>query len=225
MSIEVVEGQRATISFDGHRCIHARRCVMGEPHVFGPMSRGRGSIADAADPEALMRVAHNCPSGAIHVTRKDGGANEHPPEANIVIVRENGPLAFHADLRINGQEVGFRATLCRCGLSRNKPYLRQRPHQWRLRRDRRAAVEGKHACDHRSHRSGRGEAGAERPADGDRQARGRVRHRPQCRPRREGLVLPLRPFFEEAVLRRHPQGDRLRGAVAPRSVSYSSGTS
>ena len=122
MSVEVVEGQKATVTFDGHRCIHARRCVMGEPQVFKANVEGQWIDADAADPEALMRVARNCPSGAIHVTRKDGGANETPPEANIVIVRENGPLAFHGDLRINGQEIGFRATLCRCGLSRNKPY-------------------------------------------------------------------------------------------------------
>jgi CDGSH-type Zn-finger protein/uncharacterized Fe-S cluster protein YjdI len=122
MSLETVEGQKATITFDSHRCIHARRCVMGEPGVFKANVEGPWIDADAADPEALMRVARNCPSGAIHVSRKDGGAEEGPPVANIVIVRENGPLAFHADLRINGEEVGFRATLCRCGLSRNKPW-------------------------------------------------------------------------------------------------------
>ena len=122
MSVEVVEGQKAAVSFDSHRCIHARRCVMGEPHAFKANVEGPWIDPDAADVEALMRVARNCPSGAIHVTRKDGGANEAPPAANVVIVRENGPLAFHADLSINGEEVGFRATLCRCGLSRRKPY-------------------------------------------------------------------------------------------------------
>ncbi|MDW6022698.1 CDGSH iron-sulfur domain-containing protein [Mesorhizobium sp. BAC0120] len=118
----MVEGEKATVSFDGHRCIHARRCVMGEPQAFKANVKGPWIDPDATDVEALMRIAHNCPSGAIHVTRKDGGANEGPPAANVVIVRENGPLAFHADLRINGEEVGFRATLCRCGLSRRKPY-------------------------------------------------------------------------------------------------------
>jgi CDGSH-type Zn-finger protein/uncharacterized Fe-S cluster protein YjdI len=122
MTLEVAEGERVTISFDGHRCIHARRCVMGEPHVFKANVEGPWIDPDAADPEALLHVAQNCPSGAIHVTRKDGGPNEHPPEANTVIVRENGPLAFHADLSIDGHEVAFRATLCRCGLSRNKPF-------------------------------------------------------------------------------------------------------
>jgi CDGSH-type Zn-finger protein len=46
---------------------------------------------------------------------------------NLVHVRENGPLAFHAELSIEGANgslpgVGFRATLCRCGASKNKPY-------------------------------------------------------------------------------------------------------
>lgn len=122
MSIEVAEGQKVAVEFDGHRCIHARRCVMGEPLAFKANVEGPWIDADAADPEALVRVARNCPSGAIHVRRKDGGIEEGPPHANVVIVRENGPLAFHADLRINGEEVGFRATLCRCGLSRHKPY-------------------------------------------------------------------------------------------------------
>jgi CDGSH-type Zn-finger protein/uncharacterized Fe-S cluster protein YjdI len=122
MSVETVEGERATVTFDGQRCIHARRCVMGEPAAFKANVEGAWIDADAVGPEALMRVAMNCPSGAIHVLRKDGGANEAAPVANIVIVRENGPLTFHADLGINGEKVGLRATLCRCGLSRNKPY-------------------------------------------------------------------------------------------------------
>jgi len=37
-------------------------------------------------------------------------------------VKENGPLAIHAELTIGGESVGCRATLCRCGASRNKPY-------------------------------------------------------------------------------------------------------
>jgi CDGSH-type Zn-finger protein len=41
---------------------------------------------------------------------------------NVVKVRENGPLAFRAALRIDGADAGMRATLCRCGASRNKPF-------------------------------------------------------------------------------------------------------
>jgi CDGSH-type Zn-finger protein len=41
---------------------------------------------------------------------------------NVVRVRENGPLEFHAALDVAGVTEHFRATLCRCGLSVNKPY-------------------------------------------------------------------------------------------------------
>lgn len=77
---------------------------------------------DAADPEALVRVALNCPSGAIQVTRHDGGPEEAAPNVNTIAVRENGPLAIHATMEIAGQSIGARATLCRCGASKNKPF-------------------------------------------------------------------------------------------------------
>jgi CDGSH-type Zn-finger protein len=41
---------------------------------------------------------------------------------NTVHVRENGPLAFRAELVVEGKAAGFRATLCRCGTSKNKPW-------------------------------------------------------------------------------------------------------
>ena len=41
---------------------------------------------------------------------------------NQVRARENGPLAFRAELQIAGADAGYRATLCRCGLSKDKPY-------------------------------------------------------------------------------------------------------
>ena len=37
-------------------------------------------------------------------------------------MREAGPYAFRAQLQIDGVAAGFRATLCRCGASKNKPY-------------------------------------------------------------------------------------------------------
>ena len=121
MIVEVVEGEEATIRFDGARCIHSRRCVMMQPGVFRANVQGDWIDPDAADVEALAAVALSCPSGAIQVTRKDGKA-EAAPLANTITIRENGPLAVHADLRIAGGPEEFRATLCRCGLSKNKPY-------------------------------------------------------------------------------------------------------
>ena len=122
MAVEVAEGAQATVRFDGGRCIHARRCVMGAPAAFRANVEGPWMAPDAASVEELMRVALACPSGAITVERKDGGPEEAPPKANIITVRENGPLAMHAELTVAGHGSMFRATLCRCGMSKKKPF-------------------------------------------------------------------------------------------------------
>lgn len=122
MSRKTYEGKDIDISFDGTLCIHARECVTGLPGVFEANAPGDWIHPDATDAHRIAAVAHSCPSGAIQYRRKDGNPGEAPPDVNKVRVWENGPLAFHADLRINGESVGTRATLCRCGASTNKPY-------------------------------------------------------------------------------------------------------
>lgn len=120
--IEEVRGKRVLIQFEGKKCVHSRNCVLGRPDVFVPNVEGEWIHPDAATPEAVAALAHNCPSGAIRYERLDGGENEAAPVVNLVRVRENGPLAFHAPLEIDGRPQGFRATLCRCGASKNKPF-------------------------------------------------------------------------------------------------------
>ncbi len=120
--VETAKGKSATIRFDGRLCIHARRCVLAEPAVFKANVEGPWIDPDASDAEALVRVAINCPSGAIRVTRHDGGAEEPNPRVNTITVRENGPLAVYAEIELLGEKIGTRTTLCRCGQSNNKPY-------------------------------------------------------------------------------------------------------
>jgi CDGSH-type Zn-finger protein/uncharacterized Fe-S cluster protein YjdI len=122
MGIETVRGKEAIVHFDGERCIHARHCVLDRPDVFVPNVAGEWIHPDRATPAQLLELAHNCPSGAIRCTHADGSAIEAAPRVNTVRVRENGPLAFRAPLTIDGQDAGYRATLCRCGASMRKPY-------------------------------------------------------------------------------------------------------
>lgn len=122
MTVETTEGAAISVHFDGGRCIHARRCVTGEPSVFRANVEGPWIDAEGATADEILRVAINCPSGAITVKRKDAGADEPAPKTNKILVRENGPLAVHADLEIDGHGAMLRATLCRCGLSNNKPF-------------------------------------------------------------------------------------------------------
>jgi CDGSH-type Zn-finger protein/uncharacterized Fe-S cluster protein YjdI len=121
-AIETATGKSATIRFDGRLCIHARRCVLTQPAVFQANVEGPWIDPDAASAEALLQAAMNCPSGAIHVSRHDGGPDEANPKVNTITLRENGPLAINAEIVLAGAPIGTRATLCRCGASNNKPY-------------------------------------------------------------------------------------------------------
>jgi CDGSH-type Zn-finger protein/uncharacterized Fe-S cluster protein YjdI len=120
--IEVVRGKRALIRFEAKKCIHSRHCVLDRPDVFVPNVEGEWIHPDAATPDEIAALALACPSGAIAFERLDGGANEAAPLVNLARVRENGPLALHADMEIAGHGRALRATLCRCGASKNKPF-------------------------------------------------------------------------------------------------------
>jgi CDGSH-type Zn-finger protein/uncharacterized Fe-S cluster protein YjdI len=121
-AMEIVEGKDLTIQFDSHKCIHSRFCVLDAPSVFRANTPGAWIFPDAMRTEALISVAHSCPSGAISYKRRDGGPDEEPPAVNTLKLRENGPYAIHANIALDGASIGYRATLCRCGASKNKPY-------------------------------------------------------------------------------------------------------
>ena len=120
--VQYVEGKAMTLLFEGKRCIHSRMCVTGAPDVFVANVKGPWIHPDAMDVEQLVAVAHACPSGAIRYRRKDGRPDEPAPPVNLATVREAGPYAVRGELQIDGVDAGFRATLCRCGASKNKPF-------------------------------------------------------------------------------------------------------
>jgi len=102
------------------RCIHARNCFLKLPEVFDPSQRPWVQ-PDHASAEEVAAMIRTCPSGALTFERVDG-QNERARRINRVAVLENGPLSVEGDFIIEGKERSKRATLCRCGLSANKPY-------------------------------------------------------------------------------------------------------
>jgi CDGSH-type Zn-finger protein/uncharacterized Fe-S cluster protein YjdI len=119
---EVAQGRDITLIFDTTRCIHARHCVTGAPKTFLANVEGPWLLPDETAEETLVEVAHACPSGAVTYRRSGGKADEAAPAVNLLRLRENGPYALRAPLQISGEPQGYRATLCRCGGSKNKPY-------------------------------------------------------------------------------------------------------
>jgi CDGSH-type Zn-finger protein/uncharacterized Fe-S cluster protein YjdI len=117
---EVAHANGITLRFNGTRCIHSRHCVLEAPQVFRANTPGAWIHPEATSIEHCVQIALDCPSGAITYERHDGGSAEAAPHVNVIRVRENGPYAVHAAMELDG--AGFRATLCRCGQSRRKPY-------------------------------------------------------------------------------------------------------
>jgi CDGSH-type Zn-finger protein/uncharacterized Fe-S cluster protein YjdI len=127
--VETVRGERLELQFEARRCIHSRFCVTWAPNVFLANVQGPWIHPDAMPVEQLVEVAHACPSGAIRYRRLDGAADEPVPLVNLAGVREGGPYAFRGQLQIGGVPAGYRATLCRCGASKNKPYCDGSHHE------------------------------------------------------------------------------------------------
>ncbi len=121
-SADAASSKDITIRFDTSRCIHSQQCVLNAPRVFLSNVEGPWLHPEEDTVEHLVHTAQLCPSGAITYTRLDGGDDECAPPVNILQTRENGPYAFRAALAIEGHEGMYRATLCRCGKSGNKPF-------------------------------------------------------------------------------------------------------
>jgi CDGSH-type Zn-finger protein/uncharacterized Fe-S cluster protein YjdI len=120
--VDYIEGENLTLIYEGKKCIHARFCVTGAPKVFLANVKGPWINPDAIEVDRLVEIAHVCPSGAIRYQRKDGKHDETAPPVNLIAIREAGPYAVRGDMLLNGEPIGFRATLCRCGASKNKPF-------------------------------------------------------------------------------------------------------
>jgi CDGSH-type Zn-finger protein/uncharacterized Fe-S cluster protein YjdI len=121
--VDYIEGRDLTLIYEGKKCIHSRFCVTWGPKVFIANVQGPWINPDAMSTDALTEIAHVCVSGAIRYRRKDGQPDEGPPPVNLISVREGGPYAIRADIRLDGAPAGnFRYTLCRCGASKNKPF-------------------------------------------------------------------------------------------------------
>lgn len=114
------------ITWHANRCVHSAICLQGLPAVFDARRRP-WIVLDAAGADAIAAVVAHCPSGALHVRRLDGGAQEQPDAEPVVTPIPDGPLAVRGNIRVlDGDGALIRAdtrmTLCRCGGSANKPF-------------------------------------------------------------------------------------------------------
>ncbi|MEJ2310468.1 MAG: CDGSH iron-sulfur domain-containing protein [Gammaproteobacteria bacterium] len=119
------EGKDIDVYWDGRLCIHIAECGRSEGDLFVG-DRKPWCIPDQSTPGEVAEICERCPSGALTYSDKSG-ASEKPAPVNSVNVSYNGPYFMQGDLDIQDAPddmpgVRFRAALCRCGKSSNKPF-------------------------------------------------------------------------------------------------------
>lgn len=123
--LHIYNGKAIDVTYNKARCIHVGACIRGLPRVFDPGSRP-WVMCDNSTADKVAAVVEQCPSGALHYTRKDGGPAEVPDAENALLVSHNGPLFVRGALELvlpdGSVSHETRLTLCRCGASTHKPY-------------------------------------------------------------------------------------------------------
>jgi CDGSH-type Zn-finger protein/uncharacterized Fe-S cluster protein YjdI len=124
--VRVYAGKEIVISYDPRRCIHAAECTRGLPAAFDK-TRRPWIMPGGASPDEIAAVIAECPSGALHFTRLDGGSTEISPNDNTIMPTPMGPLCVRGRIQLRSAKGGLivedtRLALCRCGQSHNKPF-------------------------------------------------------------------------------------------------------
>lgn len=123
--LHVYTGDAIDVTYNKARCIHVGACVRGLPRVFDPGSKP-WVMCNSSTADKVAAVVEQCPTGALHYARKDGGPAEEPADENALRVSRNGPLFIRGDVLLvlpdGSVSQETRVALCRCGASSHKPF-------------------------------------------------------------------------------------------------------
>lgn len=119
-----VNGTPVTVSYTQVLCTHAARCQARAKAVFDP-SKKPWIQPENGTLEGILDVIAACPSGALRVS-VGAQPQQHMTTGDVAIeVEKDGP--YHVanvplDAEFNGAGASrAKYSLCRCGLSKNKP--------------------------------------------------------------------------------------------------------
>ena len=120
------EGKDVDVQWNGRLCIHIGECGSAKGDLFVG-GRQPWCQPDLSSNEEVEEVVLRCPTGALTWEHKDGVGPELADQVNTIHVVYNGPLFARGDLEIHGVPdnapgLRYRAALCRCGASKNKPF-------------------------------------------------------------------------------------------------------
>ncbi len=119
-------GKDIGVTWDERLCIHIGECGKSEGDLFIG-GRNPWCQPDQTSVENTIDVVERCPSGALVSECKNSDQSEAASGENTVHLIYNGPLYVKGELAINDipddmPGTKFRAALCRCGESKNKPF-------------------------------------------------------------------------------------------------------
>ena len=219
--IEEARGQAGRHSLRG-QSVHTLA-----PLRAGPSGRVRSERPGRMDPPGRRDggrgggAGPQLPLGSHPVPAPGRRSGESPPLVNVVRVRENGPLAVHAeaDDRRPPRAAGDVVPLRPVG---QQALLRRQPQGRQLHRDGRTRDHGVSAPAD-SQRPADDRARDQRPVADHRQPRALLGHRPHHQSLVEGGSLPLRSVWQQAVLRREPSSRGIRRAMRACRIALLSG--
>lgn len=114
------EGRTVRTFFDKAACMHVFKCK--------PLNGLREAelAGDDAAAQQIMAVVRACPSGALTFESKGAAVPAEPASPVAIDIMEGGEIRVQTEFSINvplqGRQPTDRATLCRCGESKNKPW-------------------------------------------------------------------------------------------------------
>lgn len=118
-------GNAETVHYNKLLCSHAGECVKHASNIFNPKNKpwvapNEGTL------EQIKTVVTACPSGALSYSTADRGRDALCSDEVEITVEANGPfrvknVPIEAAYWADGQSVR-EYVLCRCGLSKNKPF-------------------------------------------------------------------------------------------------------
>jgi CDGSH-type Zn-finger protein len=119
--VQVWEGKTVRTRFNKAACMHVFHCK--------PMKELRAAELEGDEEAAveILRVVASCPSGALTAEAKTDLPDPEITHSDIALrIVEGGEVRIDAEFVINAPlqegQPSDKATLCRCGDSRNKPW-------------------------------------------------------------------------------------------------------
>ena len=124
--IYTYKGKEVDVDWDGRLCIHMGECGYAKGDLF-ISGRDPWCQPDLTSVEETLDVVKRCPTGALVFKPCNTNLNEVADKQNTVMVSYNGPYFIRGELDLKDAPtdmsgVSYRVALCRCGLSKNKPF-------------------------------------------------------------------------------------------------------